>query len=103
MASKNDPESDVDAESGQHGGVQSVDRALMVLEILARDGHAGVSEIAAAHSRPHRDRMDLASDSLPLPVPRGRAGVGVYACNRKSKIQRAPPQPSPGEEYALSR
>jgi DNA-binding IclR family transcriptional regulator len=46
MASKNDPESDVDAESGQHGGVQSVDRALMVLEILARDGHAGVSEIA---------------------------------------------------------
>src|SRR6476620_4585242 len=46
MASKNDPESDVDAESGQHGGVQSVDRALLVLEILARDGHAGVSEIA---------------------------------------------------------
>ncbi|MFF2242869.1 IclR family transcriptional regulator [Arthrobacter sp. NPDC058130] len=46
MASKNDPESDVEAEGGQHGGVQSVDRALAVLEILARDGHAGVSEIA---------------------------------------------------------
>src|SRR6476660_5578289 len=46
MASNNDPESDVDAESGQHGGVQSVDRALAVLEILARDGHAGVSDIA---------------------------------------------------------
>ena len=46
MASKNDPESDVDAEAGQHGGVQSVDRALAVLEILARDGHAGVSDIA---------------------------------------------------------
>lgn len=46
MASNFDPESDVDAESGQHGGVQSVDRALAVLEILARDGHAGVSEIA---------------------------------------------------------
>ena len=46
MASNNDPEPDVDAEAGQHGGVQSVDRALAVLEILARDGHAGVSEIA---------------------------------------------------------
>src|SRR5919205_3266275 len=30
----------------QGGGVQSVDRALQILEILARDGHAGVSEIA---------------------------------------------------------
>ena len=29
------------------GGVQSVDRAITVLEILARDGHAGVSEVAA--------------------------------------------------------
>ena len=37
---------DLDAEAGQHGGVQSVDRALAVLEILARDGHAGVSDIA---------------------------------------------------------
>jgi DNA-binding IclR family transcriptional regulator len=46
MASKTDPESENDAEGGQHGGVQSVDRALAVLEILARDGHAGVSEIA---------------------------------------------------------
>jgi DNA-binding IclR family transcriptional regulator len=46
MASKNHRDSDVDAEASQHGGVQSVDRALAVLEILARDGHAGVSEIA---------------------------------------------------------
>jgi DNA-binding IclR family transcriptional regulator len=46
MASKNDQETDVEADGGQHGGVQSVDRALAVLEILARDGHAGVSEIA---------------------------------------------------------
>ncbi|MBT2551602.1 IclR family transcriptional regulator [Arthrobacter sp. ISL-5] len=46
MASNIDPESDVDAESGQQGGVQSVERALAVLEILARDGHAGVSDIA---------------------------------------------------------
>ena len=46
MASHIDPESDVDAESGQQGGVQSVERALAVLEILARDGHAGVSDIA---------------------------------------------------------
>ena len=46
MASKTDPESEIDSEAGQHGGVQSVDRALAVLEILARDGHAGVSDIA---------------------------------------------------------
>ncbi|MBT2512344.1 IclR family transcriptional regulator [Arthrobacter sp. ISL-30] len=46
MASNSDVEPDVDADAGQHGGVQSVDRALQVLEILARDGHAGVSEIA---------------------------------------------------------
>ena len=45
MASNNEREPDVDAEAG-HGGVQSVDRALAVLEILARDGHAGVSDIA---------------------------------------------------------
>ncbi|MEO5780716.1 IclR family transcriptional regulator [Arthrobacter oryzae] len=43
---KTDPESDTEADGGQNGGVQSVDRALAVLEILARDGHAGVSEIA---------------------------------------------------------
>ncbi|HSU48883.1 MAG TPA: IclR family transcriptional regulator, partial [Arthrobacter sp.] len=43
MASNRDPESDTDAEGGQSGGVQSVERALTVLEILAREGHAGVS------------------------------------------------------------
>lgn len=40
---------DIDADkgtNGQPGGVQSVDRALQILDILARDGHAGVSEIA---------------------------------------------------------
>jgi DNA-binding IclR family transcriptional regulator len=46
MASKRDPESDIEGDGGQSGGVQSVERALMVLEILAREGHAGVSEIA---------------------------------------------------------
>ena len=46
MASNRDPEPDTDAEGGQSGGVQSVERALTVLEILARDGRAGVSEIA---------------------------------------------------------
>lgn len=52
MASNDYPDSDVavdgtdGAEGGPHGGVQSVDRALAVLEILARDGHAGVSDIA---------------------------------------------------------
>lgn len=35
-------------ESGESsGGVQSVDRAVSVLEILAREGNAGVSEVAA--------------------------------------------------------
>jgi DNA-binding IclR family transcriptional regulator len=46
MTANNEPDTDVEGEGGQHGGVQSVDRALAVLEILARDGHAGVSEIA---------------------------------------------------------
>ncbi|TLM88148.1 IclR family transcriptional regulator [Pseudarthrobacter sp. NamE5] len=46
MASNDEREPEIDAEPGQSGGVQSVDRALTVLEILARDGHAGVSEIA---------------------------------------------------------
>ncbi|KNH16783.1 IclR family transcriptional regulator [Arthrobacter sp. ZBG10] len=41
-----EPGPDVGAPTGPHGGVQSVDRALAVLEILARTGHAGVSEIA---------------------------------------------------------
>jgi DNA-binding IclR family transcriptional regulator len=42
----NDAESSIDAGKGPQGGVQSVDRALAVLDILARDGYAGVSEIA---------------------------------------------------------
>lgn len=46
MAVNNEPDTDVEVEGGQHGGVQSVDRALAVLEILAREGHAGVSDIA---------------------------------------------------------
>jgi len=46
MVSNVDPEPDTESDGGQSGGVQSVDRALAVLEILARDGHAGVSEIA---------------------------------------------------------
>ena len=32
--------------SGDSGPVQSVDRAVAILEILARDGEAGVSEVA---------------------------------------------------------
>lgn len=35
------------ASSDASGGVQSVDRAITVLEILAREGSAGVSEVAA--------------------------------------------------------
>ncbi|WP_370467279.1 helix-turn-helix domain-containing protein [Pseudonocardia hydrocarbonoxydans] len=33
--------------AGRDGGVQSVDRAITVVEILARRGEAGVSEVAA--------------------------------------------------------
>src|SRR5947208_15934447 len=33
--------------AGRDGGVQSVDRAISVLEILAQRGEAGVSEVAA--------------------------------------------------------
>ncbi|MBT8159946.1 MULTISPECIES: IclR family transcriptional regulator [Arthrobacter] len=40
-----DTETEKDSD-GPGGGVQSVDRALQILEILARQGHAGVSEIA---------------------------------------------------------
>ena len=43
MAVRNDPDQGVEA---QGGGVQSVDRALQILDILAREGDAGVSEIA---------------------------------------------------------
>jgi DNA-binding IclR family transcriptional regulator len=45
MAARNEPGADRDPDA-QGGGVQSVDRALQIMEILARDGHAGVSEIA---------------------------------------------------------
>lgn len=45
MAAPSTPDLDKDADA-QGGGVQSVDRALQILEILARDGDAGVSEIA---------------------------------------------------------
>ena len=46
MALRDDRDTDDDVAAGQQGGVQSVDRALTVLEILARDGDAGVSGIA---------------------------------------------------------
>jgi DNA-binding IclR family transcriptional regulator len=45
MAAKDDAGTDKDPDA-QGGGVQSVDRALQIMEILAREGHAGVSEIA---------------------------------------------------------
>ncbi|CAM5598208.1 IclR family transcriptional regulator OS=Streptomyces aurantiogriseus OX=66870 GN=GCM10010251_28850 PE=4 SV=1 [Streptomyces aurantiogriseus] len=38
---------DTETSSSQAGGVQSVDRAISVLEILAQRGEAGVSEVAA--------------------------------------------------------
>lgn len=46
MADDDSPQSELDPDSSSRGGVQSVDRAITVLEILARTGGAGVSEIA---------------------------------------------------------
>jgi DNA-binding IclR family transcriptional regulator len=46
MAARDEPGNDRDADAQGGGGVQSVDRALQILEIIARDGHAGVSDIA---------------------------------------------------------
>ncbi|MDP5227678.1 MULTISPECIES: IclR family transcriptional regulator [Arthrobacter] len=46
MAESTGRDPDTDGESSQHGGIQSVDRALTILGILSRDGQAGVSEIA---------------------------------------------------------
>ncbi|NKX56797.1 IclR family transcriptional regulator [Arthrobacter mobilis] len=46
MTSQHISDTATDPEGAQHGGVQSVDRAIAVLEILAREGDAGVSEIA---------------------------------------------------------
>lgn len=45
VAGRNEPVIEKDTD-GPSGGVQSVDRALQILEILARQGDAGVSEIA---------------------------------------------------------
>ncbi len=45
MAARSNPDFDKDVDA-QGGGVQSVDRALQILEILAREGDAGVSDIA---------------------------------------------------------
>jgi DNA-binding IclR family transcriptional regulator len=46
MTSQHSSATETEPDGGQQGGVQSVDRAIAVLEILAREGDAGVSEIA---------------------------------------------------------
>lgn len=64
--------------------VQSVDRALMILDILARDGEAGVTEIAG-HLGVHKSTVSRLIDSLEQrdlveqPDGRGkyRLGVGI--------------------------
>ncbi|MEI5674256.1 MULTISPECIES: IclR family transcriptional regulator [unclassified Nocardioides] len=66
------------------GTVQSVDRALMILDILARDGEAGVTEIAG-HLGVHKSTVSRLIDSLEerdlveQHDPRGkyRLGIGV--------------------------
>jgi len=47
MSNKRAASSEADAVGNGAGGVQSVDRAITLLEILARRGEAGVSEVAA--------------------------------------------------------
>jgi len=47
MRNSQDESPSADAGSNGTGGVQSVDRALVILEVLARAGAAGVTEIAA--------------------------------------------------------
>ena len=60
------------ANGDQPGTVQSVDRALTILEVLARDGEAGVTEIAGRARRPQVDGVPAAGH--PGDPPPRRAG-----------------------------
>lgn len=62
------------------GTVQSVDRALMILEILARDGEAGVTEIAR-HLGVHKSTASRLIDSL-----EGRDLVEQYDARGKYRL-----------------
>lgn len=69
-------------EEPRHGAVQSVDRALTILDILARTGEAGVGEIAAELGV-HKSTASrlvaalVAHDLVDQPTERGRARLGV--------------------------
>ena len=60
------------AATASGASVQSVDRALTILELLARDGEAGVTEIAAELGRAQVDGVPAAGH--PRVAPPGRAG-----------------------------
>lgn len=68
--------------SGTAGSVQSVDRAMYVLEILARQGEAGVTEIArelGVHTSTASRLISalLAHEMVERPVGRGKLRLGV--------------------------
>lgn len=71
-----------EAESRGQGAVQSVDRALTILDILARTGEAGIGEIATELGV-HKSTASrlvaalVAHDLVEQPTERGRARLGV--------------------------
>lgn len=69
-------------ESPQPGSVQSVDRAVRILQILARDGEAGVSDVArelGVHNSTASRLMGalLGHELVEHPTPRGRYRLGA--------------------------
>lgn len=100
MESEAEPETD---DQGRTGGVQSVDRALQILQILARSGQTGVTEVATELGvhKSTASRLLSALESRDLveqDAVRGKYDVGVgllrlasTASARLSVVQRARP------------
>ena len=77
-----DPESGSAEDQGRTGGIQSVDRAVQILEILARNGRTGVGEVAAELGvhKSTASRLLSALESRDLveqDASRGKYDVGV--------------------------
>lgn len=75
----------------ESGGIQSVDRAVQILEILARDGRAGVSEIAVELDVHKSTAFRLlgaleARDLVTQSVNRGKYQMGVGVLRLASAI-----------------
>lgn len=92
-----------DEDQGRSGGIQSVDRAIQILEILARNGRTGVGEVAAELGvhKSTASRLLSALESRDLveqDTSRGKYDVGVGMLRlastvsaRLSIVQRARP------------